>query len=1246
MKLFICKNNENLSLLLCKILFIGFSLIQLSCSTYKAQYGRKINENSIAEANTVKDSLIHQIFLIGDAGNADKEKAKEVLQTFQNRLNKANAASTLIFLGDNIYPNGMPPHKDSADRQLAELKLTNQLQLTENFKGKYFFIPGNHDWIYGLQSVSEQAEFVTSYTKNKKSFLPQKACGIEDFKINDRLALIVIDSQWFLEDWNLHKNMNEKCSIKNREDFFEEFKNLVNDHQNRATFVVLHHPIISNGSHGGQYSLLKQIFPFDNKIPLPVVGSLINLVRKTSGLSPQDAQHKQYRELSTRIETLIKDKSNIVFVSGHDHNLQYLEKNYIKQIISGSGSKREAARAINDNDFSYGGNGFAVIDVYKNGTSIVNYYGVENANEKLLFSKKIIELKLEDHTEFPTEFPKTVKAQVYPTQLNLKSDLYKILFGKHYRYYYTKSIEAPTLDLSTHLGGLTPIKKGGGNQSRSLRLVDKEGKEYNLRALHKSATQFVQNLAFKNQYIEKEIKNTITDRFILDFYTTTHPYYPFVIHELASPIGIYHTTPELYFVPKQKQLGIYNDDFGDELYMLEERPMKKFTNLDSFGNADNIVSTNKMIENVLSDEKYQIDYKNYIRARLFDMLIGDWDRHADQWRWAEFKQNKKVLYRPIARDHDQAFPKYDGAIISFIMRMPALKHMQTFGSEIKNVKWFNKEPYPLDLFVTNKATLQDWIDEAEHIAQQLTPEVIENSFRNLPKEVKDINVDVIKVLLQQRIPQLKKYAIEYYEVLQNKMIVYGTHKDDCFVIDRFNNGTTKVEVYRLKKDGDELIYEQTFNKDLTKEIWLYGLHDQDMFHVRGNAKNPIKVRLIGGFHQDEYWIDNGKKVFIYDFKSNKINYKRINGAVTRISNDYNTNIFDYRKPQYNRMQILPNGSYNPDDGLALGINYTYVVNNFIRNPFTQKHQVLANLFFLTGSVSVDYMGTFAHFIDKWNLEIGAGFTNATFSSNFFGLGNETKNLVHEEDFSMEYYRVRQQNIYISPALSYTFQNHGKLSFKSKFERIKVKQSDERITYNHPDINPEVYDGQYFGELGFHYLYKNYDNLAQPTVGFLFEMGGFWKANLQNISGHLPYMFGSIGFTQKITRNNVLTFSSRLKGKWLMRNTFEFHQAATLGGDEDLRAYPRGRFAGKTSLLHSSDFRVKVGKIRSFVPMNYGFLIGYDIGRVWLDGEHSEKLHQSLGTSLWLSGADVISGKVGFFYGEEGGRITVGVNFGF
>ena len=37
------------------------------------------------------------------------------------------------------------------------------------------------------------------------------------------------------------------------------------------------------------------------------------------------------------------------------------------------------------------------------------------------------------------------------------------------------------------------------------------------------------------------------------------------------------------------------------------------------------------------------------------MLIGDWDRHQDQWRWIEFKENGKKVYRPMPRDRDQAF---------------------------------------------------------------------------------------------------------------------------------------------------------------------------------------------------------------------------------------------------------------------------------------------------------------------------------------------------------------------------------------------------------------------------------------------------------------------------------------------------------------------------------------------------------------------------------------------------------------
>jgi hypothetical protein len=43
---------------------------------------------------------------------------------------------------------------------------------------------------------------------------------------NDNLRLITVDSQWFLEDWNKTPTINDDCSIKSREAFFEELESV------------------------------------------------------------------------------------------------------------------------------------------------------------------------------------------------------------------------------------------------------------------------------------------------------------------------------------------------------------------------------------------------------------------------------------------------------------------------------------------------------------------------------------------------------------------------------------------------------------------------------------------------------------------------------------------------------------------------------------------------------------------------------------------------------------------------------------------------------------------------------------------------------------------------------------------------------------------------------------------------------------------------------------------------------------
>ncbi|WP_300567058.1 metallophosphoesterase, partial [Flavobacterium sp.] len=800
-----------------------------SCATHRVQLGKKtISNTTQSEIDTVKNS--HTFFLIGDAGNANETETQNTLALLTERLKKADKNSTILFLGDNIYPVGMPTDKNSSERATAETILKNQLKVAENFKGKTIVIPGNHDWYNGIKGLQEQELFVNEYLNEKKAFLPRKGCAIESVKISDELGLIVIDSQWFLEDWDNQPNINDNCSIKTREDFFIEFEDLVNKNQNKTTIIALHHPLMSNGPHGGQFSLMKQIYPSKYKIPAPILGSFINLLRKTSGISPQDLQNKQYTAFIKRIKTIIQNKKNVIVVSGHEHNLQYIDYDGVKQIVSGSASKSEAARAIYPTNFSFGGNGYAVLNVKKNGSSDVSFFSSENNKEALVFKHNVIPPTVEKEVLHYDKTPeKTVKASVYSADMTQKSGFYRFLWGKHYRQYYSTPIEARTVLLDTLYGGLKPTIAGGGHQSLSLRLTDKNGKEYVMRGLKKSATRLFQSVAFKDQNVENEFKNTVAEKFIFDFYTTSHPYTSFIVDDMADKVGIYHSNAELFYVPKQNVLGKFNEGFGDELYMIEERPIEAHNDLVNFGKPKTIVSTDDVLANIRKDEKYQIDEESYIRARLFDMLIGDWDRHADQWRWSEFEEKGKIIYKPIPRDRDQAFDKVDGKLLHLLMNIPGLRHIKSFEKEYPNEKWFNFNGHALDLAFIKKSDKKVWSKQAQYIVQNLSDADIDKAFDKLPKEIKDdATTYTIKTNLKIRKKGLEAFGLKYYDLLQKRILVVGTDKKDKFSITRMSDGKTQIDISRIKKEGEELQSTLIYDKDNTNEIWVYGLDDDDV----------------------------------------------------------------------------------------------------------------------------------------------------------------------------------------------------------------------------------------------------------------------------------------------------------------------------------------------------------------------------------------------------------------------------------
>ena len=1221
----------------------AFALFQ-SCATHSARFGKE--SGKISDEFNSGSGLSHTFYLIGDAGNWPQTQTPEVFSLLSEKLKAADSSSTLLFLGDNIYPLGLPKPGDPA-YQDAVNRLQKQIELAKDFKGKTIFIPGNHDYYHGLAGVQDQAKFVQAALGHKRAFMPRKGCGIDKMDIDEFTALIVVDSQWFLEDWDDHPSINEDCDIKTRELFFKELQDKINDYQNKTVILAMHHPLMSNGAHGGEFSARKHLYPFAANVPLPVIGTVINMLRKTAGLSPQDLQNKKYNAFVKRVKTLVAGKNNVLVVSGHDHNLQYIDREGVRQVISGSGSKEEAARIIDKRDFSYGRNGFAEVQVLKNGATAVSYFAPSSDKpSKLVFRTQALPSRpVPEVRAFPKTFSATKDTAVYSEKMTKKSGFYRFLWGSHYRDYYSKSVRVNQVSLDSLYGGLTPTQSGGGNQSLSLRLVDKDGKEYVMRALRKSATRFLQTAAFRDQAIAKDFQNTYTESFLMDFYTTSHPYSAFAVANMSASIGISHSNPELLFIPKQDVLGVYNQEYGGELYLVEERPMDKFKDLESFGRPDKFVGTDDVLANLKEDEKYSIDKSAWIRVRMFDMLIGDWDRHSDQWRWGEYKSGKKVIYKPIARDRDQAFSKTDGALLSILLNIPAVRHMKRFDDDIRNVKWLNKQAYALDLAFVPLADEQDWVKEARWLAENLTDAEIESAFKAMPEEVQDATVDKIKAHLKIRRRHLEKYARDYYKVLQHTVLVVGTEKQDKIEITR-SGKNTKVEMFRIKKDGQkEKTYEKTYSRSGTREIWVYALGDKDTITVKGKGGRKIRLRLLGGNDEDTYIVENGKKVTIYDFKSKSNNLLQAGNASLSITDDYEVNTYDFLKPRYNVFAGYPIAGFNPDDGVKVGAVVNYTVFGFDRNPFTQKHSLGGNYYFATSGFELSYTGTFPKTIGHWNLLVEARYTSPNFSQNFFGFGNETQN--DDDDEGLDYNRVKIRTLKAAPTLQWVGEQGGSANLQAGFERIQVDKTAGRYIAEPGAINPDVFTYKDFLDFNAAYRFDNYDNISKPTLGYTFSILGGYKFNLNDSERNLPYAETGMGITYKLTPRGKFVLATFAKAKFLFDDDFEFYQAATVGGDMDMRGFRNQRFAGQQSFYQSTDLRWNIGKFKTVIaPLSYGILGGFDYGRVWLKGEDSEKWHQTFGGGLWINGVNLITGRVSYFHSSDGGRVFVGLGFGF
>src|ERR671937_168219 len=227
--------------------------------------------------------------------------------------------------------------------------------------------------------------------------------------------------------------------------------------------------------------------------------------------------------------------------------------------------------------------------------------------------------------------------------------LTRFFLGSQWRDLWTTPIEAPVLDLDSFDGGLRPERRGGGQQTSNLRLESGNGNTWSFRSVDKDPTRM----------LDPETRESALADIVQDLTSTIHPGAALVVAPLLEAVGVLHSTPQLAVMPDDARLGQFRPTFAGMLGLLEQRIER---DVPGGGKVRDTLDLFVLLDERDSEE---VDARDYLRARLIDILVGDWDRHLDQWRWVRFEGERRV-WRPVPRDRDQAFSRFSGVIPSVV----------------------------------------------------------------------------------------------------------------------------------------------------------------------------------------------------------------------------------------------------------------------------------------------------------------------------------------------------------------------------------------------------------------------------------------------------------------------------------------------------------------------------------------------------------------------------------------------------
>ncbi len=827
-------------------------------------------------------------------------------------------------------------------------------------------------------------------------------------------------------------------------------------------------------------------------------------------------------------------------------------------------------------------------------------------------------------------------------EYNQHSGFYRFQFGSGYRDLWTAPFEVEVLDLKSYAGGLTPVRQVGSMQSIGLSLKGADGKTYTFRMLDKDPTKI----------LPLEWQNSWPAKIFQDQTMAQHPGNNLIVPALAEAAGVPHTTPIYVWMPDDPALGEFRKTFANKAGMIDEYPLPATDGAPGFLGATDILSSGKLWERWKAGEGW-VDTQALLRARMFDIFIGDWDRHNGQWRWMRLPD--RPGYVPLPEDRDQALSHYSGVVLS--RARDYNPRFLEWRADYDNLEGILLQGREVDRWLLTGQDRQAFLGAARDVQGRLTDAAIDDAVRRLPPEWYAKRGQRLAQDLKKRRDLLPQVAEAYYRDLSRRPDVHGTDQADLVRVEHQDDGSLVLELALADAQGGARppYFRRRFLPAETKEVRLYLHGGDDRFTSQGRRRGGPTLRVAVGGGGDRLDDSAGGGTRFYDVTSSDTVQK---GAGTSVSTAVWTPVFQKpeetpwlaRKDFGTLTTTQPLIWWEPDPGVVLAGTLTHYRYGFRKQPYSSLHTLGLEYKTRRTAIRAYYNGDF-----RWSrpglynsLEL---WVDGARNYNFYGFGNDTSS-----EGSTDFFESDQEVVYAFPSL---------VSWESQKRRVRLQVGPEfKYARNKAAGDTFIAQTQPYGFGDFAQVggrlsldvdtrgrtlspgatSQGLGSMKRPETGVALKLDGYYYPEAADVTSSFGAVDGWLGAYWGAA--SWLTLAVRAGGRYTS-GTYPWHEAAFLGGSDNVRGYRRNRFAGDSSFFGNAEARLSLATVNIFLPLRFGVFGLYDTGRVWVEGETSDTWHPAYGGGIFLR--DLVlqtSVDASVAHGDEGNRYYVGFNFTF